>query len=375
MLVACSGLGRVQRGYEAFARECYEALCGRPDVDVWLVQGAGERDGRRLTVPSLARDSKAAVAISRRVPGGRGPYFVEQATFAAGMLAPIARLRPNVLLCSDVNIGNIYRRLRQVLPGNLRLLLSNGAPARPPFGSWDHVQHLTPDSRELAIAAGEDPARHTLLPYGFDLGAHPSTFAEEEVEATRNRLGLPSDRPIVLSVGALNANHKRMDVVINEIAKLSEPRPHLVLLGQRDDETPSIERLARSRLGPGATTIRTVPSTQVRDYYLASDVFFMASVSEGFGRVYVEALALGLACLVHDSPVTRYIYDSHARLVDLNRPGAGAAALADLLASPAPPALRRQRAEWARARFSWDALIDQYVDLIGRCASSPAVAR
>lgn len=372
MVVACSGLGRVQRGYEAFSRECYEALRGRPDLDVWLFRGAGEGDGRQLTVPSLARDSKAALAAARLVPGGRGPYFVEQATFAAGMLAPIARLRPSVLLCSDVNIGNIYRRLRRVLPRNLRLLLANGAPARPPFGSWDHVQHLTPESLELAIAAGEDPSRNTLLPYGFDLGALGSTFAKEEVDRTRERLGLPLGRPIVLSVGALNASHKRMDVVIDEVARLDEPRPHLVLLGQRDDETASIERLAHSRLGPGATTIRTVPSTQVRDYYLASDVFFMASVSEGFGRVYVEALALGLACLVHDSPVTRYIYGANARLVDLGRPGAGAAALADLIASPSPPALRRQRAESARARFSWDALIDQYVDLIARCARAPA---
>lgn len=39
VVVACSGLGRVQRGYEAFSRECYEALRGRPDLDVWLVRG------------------------------------------------------------------------------------------------------------------------------------------------------------------------------------------------------------------------------------------------------------------------------------------------------------------------------------------------
>src|SRR5213080_122679 len=54
LLIACSGLGHVQRGFETFARECFEALRGEPGLDVHLA-----------TAPALRRDGRAARLVGQ----------------------------------------------------------------------------------------------------------------------------------------------------------------------------------------------------------------------------------------------------------------------------------------------------------------------
>ncbi len=162
-----------------------------------------------------------------------------------------------------------------------------------------------------------------------------------------------------------------MDYVIREVASLPEPRPFLVMLGQKDEETPEICDLATAQLSSTGYAVRTVPRAEVDRYYQAADVFVLASLHEGFGRVYVEALSWGLPCLVHDSALTRDLLGEHGLRADFTQPGALTALLASALSSGNDPAARRRRHSDAFNRFDWQKLRPQYLAMLQRCAALP----
>src|SRR5262249_35436775 len=138
----------------------------------------------------------------------------------------------------------------------------------------------------------------------------------------RRELQLPIDRPIVLSVGWISATLKRMDYLIDEIATLPvDRRPFVVLLGEIDETSSPILARAKEKLGEGNYAIRSVPYEQVSRFYRAADVFALASIKEGFGRVFLEALIHGLPCAVNDHPIMRYVLGEEGTFADFTQPG------------------------------------------------------
>jgi glycosyltransferase involved in cell wall biosynthesis len=174
-------------------------------------------------------------------------------------------------------------------------------------------------------------------------------------------------------VAAVNSSHKRLDYVVREVAALTSPRPLLLMLGQAEDETPAILRLAEQLLGAGGFAHRTVAQHEVAPYYRAADVFVLASLSEGFGRVLLEAMSQGAPCLAHNYDLTRYILGEHGLLADLSRDGELAAMIAQVLQYSRTRASncqgQRDRHSWVHERFGWDTLAPEYMKMIRRCAS------
>jgi 1,2-diacylglycerol 3-alpha-glucosyltransferase len=366
VLIACPGVGHVVRGFESFAEECFEALRGRPELNVTLVGGRGRPGDGRLTARVPPPGGALSVAAGRLVR--RPPYTGQQMLFAS-LLAPlVAARRPDVLLISDWLVASAIGRWRWLSRQRYTVLLSNGAGAGPHFDrAVDHVQHLTPASHRLALDAGEPPERHTLLPLGVAIPPVFAPPAPEERAALRARLGLPADEEILLSAAALNAWSKRLPYLVDEVASL-ERRPHLLLLGQPDEETPEVLRHARERLGEAGHTVRTVPRCAMPAYYRAADMFVLASRYEAMGRVLVEALSHGLPVLAHDAAWARFVVGAHGRFADLGEPGALRALIERARAEEDGPAAAAARHGSAYERFSWDRLAPRYVELFRTCA-------
>jgi glycosyltransferase involved in cell wall biosynthesis len=367
VLIACSGLGRERRGFETFADECFRALRDDPRLHLVLAKGGGKRAPEEVRIPNVPRRTRTAAAAAQLL--GRPRSFLEHVTFAAALVPYLAVRRPDLVFVSEWTIASALWRWREATRSRFRILLSNGAPYGPPFSRSDHVQQLTEAHRASALAAGEPPEKHSLVPYGFFLRRRPPARLEP---ALRTELGLPVDRPVVLSVGALNTFHKRHDHVVRAVAA-ARTRPFLVLLGQRDHETAVLERLAASLLAPRSYLIRTVRPDVVERYYAAADVFVLASRSEGFGRVYVEACAAGLPCVVADIAVAREVLGD----LGLYDPMEGPAQLAALLdreleRAPGDAAAIDARRREMVARFDWDSLRERYVELFVRAASPAA---
>jgi glycosyltransferase involved in cell wall biosynthesis len=86
----------------------------------------------------------------------------------------------------------------------------------------------------------------------------------------------------------------------------------------------------------------------------------LASLSEGFGRVFLEALAHGLPVIAHRHPVMQYVLGEHGILADLSIEGALARHLLHVLARPADAQAMRRRWDSVSLRFSWDTLAPRY---------------
>jgi 1,2-diacylglycerol 3-alpha-glucosyltransferase len=381
---SCSGVGILNRGIESFFREAFDGLRGTEGLDLTLYKGAGEPKADEQVLWNLPRTGAAAKFLGACVR--RNGYVVEQLSTFPSMVRAIRRERPDVIFYSDSNLGFQLFRWRKRIGVPYRLLFSNGGPCHPPFNRTDAVHQVAPQYHAEALAVGEPLEKHFLLPYGIQVPAGAPVSDPARKRALRAKLQLPEDRPIVLSVGWIAAQHKRMDYVIKEIAKVESRKqkaddsgsqlstlnsqPFLVLLGQMDDQSPAILELARRELGEGNFTARSVPYEQVADYYRAADVFTLASLQEGFGRVYLEALIHGLPVIAHDHPVMRYVLGDQGTLLDLSQPGALAGALRDELAKPAMPELAARRRENVRSRFSWPVLAPRYREMFYKTAKT-----
>ncbi len=84
LFVVCSGLGRVNRGYESFARECFDALVDNPNLKVSLWKGGGCSKPKETVLWNLPRDSRIAKLLGKFTR--RGSYFIEQLTFTLSLL-------------------------------------------------------------------------------------------------------------------------------------------------------------------------------------------------------------------------------------------------------------------------------------------------
>jgi glycosyltransferase involved in cell wall biosynthesis len=253
--------------------------------------------------------------------------------------------------------------LRAVNRQRYAIVLSNGSMAPSGFEWFDRVHQHTAPALEYVLAHGADPAKHILLPVAFDLKPDASPPSPTERQALRDRLGLPRDRFILISVAALNRWHKRLDYVIEEVGRLPQPRPFVLLVGQPEGDTKGLCALASELLGEEGHSIRTVPRSEVDALLRASDAFVLASLAEGLPRSLVEAMAQGLPCLAHDYPVTRYALGAHGRVADFTQPGALVSLLKDLTRD-GQDASAADRQRFVYEMFSWDRLRPRYVEML-----------
>ncbi len=368
IFIICSGLGNVQRGFESFTQECFEALSQESSLEISLFKGEGKTQANSITLSNIARDSWAGIQLGKLT--GRGAYFIEQVSFFLSLLPHIYRQQPDVIYFSDGNIGNMLWHWRRLTKQNYKLLFSNGGPLSPPFHRWDLVQQLTPSYLQTALDAGESKSKQCLVPYGIKVSSKAQILADSERKQLREQLGLPINQPIILSVAAINKSHKRMDYLIREIASLAEPHPYLLLLGQQEAESPEIIQLGKNSLGSDNFQVKTVAANQVASYYQAADIFVLASLGEGFGRVFLEAMTYGLPCLAHDYEVARFVLGEEGYFANFELTSSLANLINRVMAKEEDFSKRHLCHQSIYERFSWEKLRPAYIKMINHCVTN-----
>ncbi len=377
ILFSCSGVGIIDRGIEVFFREAFDRLLGTDGLDITLYKGAGEEKSNERVLWNVPRTDRMARLLGACIR--RNSYVAEQLSTFPSMVRAIRGHRPEIIFYSDSNLGFQLFRWRKQIDVPFRLLFSNGGPCHPPFDRTDYVHQVAPFYIKEALDAGESPDRNRMVPYGINVPDGPPDRGENIRRELRRKLGLPEDRPIILSVGWISAKQKRMDYVVREIARLvlevrnqesgvrDQAVPYLVMLGAMDEESASIIALAREKLGEENFTAHSVPHDELADYYRAADLFALASLQEGFGRVFLEALIYGLPVIAHDHPVMRFVLGTEGTFGDLAKPGVLYALICEKLDREDSEAEAIRRREMVRARFSWVALAPQYREMFLDC--------
>jgi glycosyltransferase involved in cell wall biosynthesis len=111
------------------------------------------------------------------------------------------------------------------------------------------------------------------------------------------RYGVRSDQVIILMVCRLASaeRYKGYDILIEAIPKLlpSFPNIRFFIAGKGADYQRVSDRIAAAGLSKTIQLLGFVPDNELCDLYNLCDVFAMPSKGEGFGIVFVEALACG----------------------------------------------------------------------------------
>lgn len=111
------------------------------------------------------------------------------------------------------------------------------------------------------------------------------------------RYQLTPDQPVILTVSRLGktASYKGYDRILQALVAIRQSVPNVryILVGKGDD-TPRIQKLIRElNLEDCVTLAGFVEDGELAHHYHLCDVFALPSVVEGFGIVYLEALASG----------------------------------------------------------------------------------
>lgn len=145
--------------------------------------------------------------------------------------------------------------------------------------------------REWAVIYGD---RSVLVPNAIDLQAYTPGPRDEEL---RRRLGV-GDGPVIMTLGRMDASEraKGFDEVLEVLPSLLEDYPSLCYCAAGDgSDRRRLEEKART-LGVAAHVVFPgyVAEAEKVEFYRLADLFVMPSRLEGFGYVFLEALASGI---------------------------------------------------------------------------------
>lgn len=358
--VACSGLGHVNRGIEAWAADLAHGLRAA-GTDVHLFGGA---PGDGIEALACLRRTGAAnrrlTRLCRSLGGWRygagSPYDVEQTSFALS-LWPRVRRGFDILHVQDPLIARWFELAHRAGLSAARVIYANGTGEGPSvMRRFQNLQLLTQQAH--AEWLGQEPAgqRVFMIPNFIDT----AVFAPGDRRAARERFGLPQDKTIVLSCAAIRRYHKRVDYLLTEFADVARrfgDDTLLVAAGGREPDTDDVMAQGKALLGDRVVFLCDVPRADMPGLYRAADMFVLSSLHEMFGIVLLEAMASGLPVVCNDTDHFRAIAGPAGVYRDISLPGGMAAGIATLLDPDTRTEHARRARMQAETRFSEKSVI------------------
>jgi glycosyltransferase involved in cell wall biosynthesis len=241
----------------------------------------------------------------------------------------------DILHVQDPHIALLVQRANQLGVVPTRAVLGNGTNEPYEFlRKITYLHHLAPAYLDEAKAAQCWRPTWTAIPNFIDTDLMRPGRAED----VRDELAIPRDALVVLAASAIKRQHKRVDYLLQEFAKLHRRRPDLpvwlVVAGARDLETEEVIRMGRQLLGERVRFLVSLPRDRMPKLYRAADLFVLCSLREMFGIVLLEASASCVPCLVHENAVLKWVIGPGGASLDLTAADALAQALEALLTDP-----------------------------------------
>ena len=233
---------------------------------------------------------------------GRFPRLMQSLLLALAVTKLAIVQRPDLAICTHINYSLVFYWLKRLL-GIRYWVVVHGLEVWD-LREWhlklalrhaDKIVAVSDYTRSRLLAEQQlDETRVSVLPNTFD--ANQFQIASKP-EYLLKRYGLTPEQPIILTVTRLgrSARYKGYGTICNALLLVRKqiPNVHYMIVGKGDDR-PWIEDLAkRLHLSDNITLTGFVPDRELCDYYNLCDVFALPSQGEGFGIVYLEALACG----------------------------------------------------------------------------------
>ena len=321
----------------------------------FFVQAVGEcLPAAKITVFSK-HDNSQPVFAPHQPPlefrcSGWWPARLRTAAFSARLLTAALRERPDLIMSTHVNFAPVAQWLKRLRPVKFAAVAHGvdvwGEQRRNGMGALRRadrvlaVSHFT--RQRLLEHRGFEPEQIGLLPNTVDTERFTP---EHPPRHLLKRFGLKAGQPVILTIARLagEERYKGYDQIIRALPEIRRSVPEVrYLIGGTGPDRGRLERLVAELGLTGAVTFAGfIPNHELVSYYNLCNVFAMPSKGEGFGIVYLEALACGKPVLAgnKDGSVDALLNGELGVLIDPDEVGDIATALSAMLTRQHPLAI------------------------------------
>lgn len=153
------------------------------------------------------------------------------------------------------------------------------------------------------VGQSQDTVRHVSSIYGVDKRVELIPLGIERPPrtspASRAAFGIPDDAFVMITIGRLVAR-KATTQLVDVFAQSGIPNAHLLIVGDGPDAQPIAERARALGIANRVHLLGQVSDDQKYAALSIADAFVSTSQHEGFGLVYLEAMAQGLPIVCYD---------------------------------------------------------------------------
>ena len=262
----------------------------------------------------LLRDNAECINPYQKADGIQFHYFKSQSAkfgrfkLAVSLLKYLLYHRPERVFCGHINLVPLVRTLCQPF-GIPYTVLTYGKEVWEPLPpkycqalqQAEQIWTISRYSRDQACVANQlDPNQFQMVPCmvngnHFTPGSKPPHLIE--------RYGL-GDAKVLMTVARLWSGdiYKGVDVTIRALPKITQVFPDVkYLVIGRGDDGPRLAQLAKDlEVSEQVIFAGFVPTEELVEHYRVADAYIMPS-QEGFGIVYLEAMACGIPVLCGDA--------------------------------------------------------------------------
>jgi glycosyltransferase involved in cell wall biosynthesis len=321
ILLLCTDSYGGYGGIALYNRDLAEALAARSDVEEVIVVPRVVRSEVRGVPPKVTFHAGAA----------KGPAQYLRAVMRA------RSAKPDLVICGHMNLLPVACTLTR-----RPLLMVYGIEA------WKHSRSALVNRllhRTRAIISISEITRDRLLAWSGYRGATyllPNAIHAENYGVRAKRADLVAryrleGKRVLLTVGRLaeEERYKGFDEVIEILRDLPEDVVYMIA-GGGNDAVRLQQKAAHLGLGNRVVFTGLFSEEEKPDLYALADVYVMPSRGEGFGYVFLEALASGVPAIgsKHDGGREALLDGQLGLLVDPANPAEIAAAVQEVLEAP-----------------------------------------
>ncbi len=256
------------------------------------------------TLPYEILSLNDAEGEHRTTVGGLGFKFRgferDKTSFVSASLR-LTRRKPHAVLAGHPHLAVPACMMKGVSSGLQTVVISHGIEVwkrlkplrRLALRRADHVLAPSHDTASKMVSVqGVAESKIVILPWALDPDFLTLASAPDKLPSVT---GIPEGR-IVLTVGRWESNerYKGLDTLIRALPSLLRVFPdlHLIAVGEGSDLSRLENLAAELGVSPQVHFLRGLTKPELVACYACADVFALPSGGEGFGIVFLEAMAL-----------------------------------------------------------------------------------
>lgn len=287
----------------------------------------------------------------------------------------LARKRPDVIIISHINLAIIGLLVKFIKPGCKVWLIAHGIEVWRPLSAVQarFLKHCDKVVCVSNFTKAQMMKRHNVEESACEVLNNavdpfmqlPEAFAKPDELLKRYRL--TEQTPVIFTLTRLASTeqYKGHDQVIKTLSNLKQRFPGIryILAGQYDHkEEIRIQRLiSAAKVDQEVILTGFIDEEEIAAHFLLADLFVLPSKKEGFGIVFIEALACGLpvVCGNSDGSVDAIRYGRLGTAVNADDLEALEKAIFDYLNTPLTTERRQYLQRACLAEFNEHDYIDK----------------